>query len=79
MIEPAAWPRASAGEAILPTAMPVCTFRTRTRPSNVSTSTSATWTELGAPAPIAICWDRRIIQPKIVPIIPASFSSELLP
>ena len=65
MTEPAAWLRASAGAATLPTAMPVCTLTTRTWPSQVSTSTSITCTELGTPAPIARLEKRRIIQPKI--------------
>ena len=38
---------------------------TRTWPSQVSTSTSITCTELGTPAPIARLEKRRIIQPKI--------------
>ena len=70
--EPAAWLRASAGAAILPTAMPVCTLSTRTWPSQVSTSTSITCTELGTPAPIAMLEKRRIIQPKMMPMKPAS-------
>ena len=36
-------------------------------------------TELGAPAPIARPDERRIMKPKIQPIIPASLTSELLP
>src|SRR5258708_38338913 len=76
MTEPAAWLRASAGAAIFPTAMPVATFNTRTCPSQVSTSTSITCTELGTPAPIAMLDIRRIIQPKIVPMSPASFNGE---
>ena len=59
--------------------MPVCTFSTRTWPSQVSTSTSITCTELGTPAPTAILEKRRIIQPKIVPMKPASFSGERIP
>ena len=59
--------------------MPVCTLSTRTWPSQVSTSTSITCTELGTPAPIARLEKRRIIQPKIMPMKPASFSGERTP
>ncbi len=79
MTEPAAWLRASAGAATLPTAMPVCTLTTRTWPSQVSTSTSITCTELGTPAPIARLEKRRIIQPKIMPMKPACFSGDWMP
>ena len=74
-----AWLRASAGAAILPTAMPVCTLSTRTWPSQVSTSTSITCTELGTPAPMARLEKRRIIQPKMMPMKPASRSGERMP
>src|SRR5260221_4015460 len=77
--EPAAWLRASAGAAIFPTAMPVATFNTRTCPSQVSTATSITGTDLDTPAPIAMLDIRRIIQPKIVPMSPASFNGERMP
>ena len=79
MTEPAAWLRASAGAAILPTAMPVCTLSTRTWPSQVSTSTSMTCTELGTPAPTTRLEKRRIIQPKTMPMKPASRSGERMP
>src|SRR6187200_965812 len=79
MTEPAAWLRASAGAAILPTAMPVWTLSTRTWPSQVSTSTSITCTDLGTPAPTARLEKRRSIQPKIMPMMPASFIGERTP
>jgi hypothetical protein len=52
---------------------------TRTWPSQVSTSTSTTCTELGTPAPIARLEKRRIIQPKIQPMKPACFSGDSIP
>src|ERR1700716_613739 len=77
--DPAAWLRASAGAAVVPAAIPVGTLTTRTWPSQVSTSTSITCTELGTPAPITMLEKRRIIQPKIVPKKPTSFSGERIP
>ena len=76
---PAAWLRASTGAAILPIARPVCALSTRTWPSQVSTSTSITCTELGTPAPTTMFENRRSIQPKIMPMRPTSLNGERMP
>src|SRR5215831_2209226 len=71
MSAPAAWLFASAGAASLPTARPVWALSTRTWPSQVSTSTSITCTELGTPAPATMLLKVRSIQPNTRPMKPA--------
>ena len=54
-------------------------MRTLIWPSQVSTSTSITCTELGTPAPMARLEKRRIMKPKIMPRIPTCLSGDSIP